>query len=238
MRPPRIVLQRPQSGENIGCIVRLCANFGIQELCLVSPSRDWREAAARPASMCREQLARVQVVASLDLALADRTHVFGFSARAGRDRPVLPLRELATTLPGGAARVALLFGNEESGLAAEEIVPCSALYRIEAPGLSSFNLSHAVALALWECSRPRAAPDEAGERDEARRRWTVEDRRRIAARARTVLQSLGYRTHDPHFEGALERLVIGGALEARDGRILDRVLTHLAWVRENGVPGT
>lgn len=61
-----------------------------------------------------------------------------------------------------------------------------------------------------------------------------EERLRLAERARSTLGAWRFRIDDPHFDGALERLVYEPALEKRDARVLDRVLRHLEWLKEEG----
>ncbi|MFQ5503683.1 MAG: RNA methyltransferase [Planctomycetota bacterium] len=232
MIPPRIVLARPGIGENIGFVVRLLANFELDELVLADPAAGFERGAARTASMCPERLARVRVVGDAASALLDTSHVFGFSARGGRERELLPLAELgalASGIPRGA-RVAFLFGNEESGLTSEETGYCHRLLTIPLPGLGSLNLSHAVALVLYEYFRAgqAAAPD-------SRHRFaSTGEKQRLAEQARATLGTWAFAVDDPHFEGSVRRLLFGNPIQARDTRILHRILRHLDYVRNHG----
>ena len=263
MNALRIVLVRPQLGENIGFVVRLCANFDVDDLVLVSPRVAWREGAERTASMCRERLEDVRVL-ELDEALAECTHVFGLTARHGRERSTAPLHmlgelcrtagcgpqrhddqapesgELAATVArdeGEATRCALVFGSEDRGLEAEEVARCTQLVRLALPGLSSLNLSHAVALALHEFFRASEIPEGAGpavEHSESHAWATHAERRRLAERARDCLRAWRFRVDDPHLDGALERLVETAQLQTRDARVLARIIRHLEWLDEQG----
>lgn len=154
--PLRIVLARPQLGENIGFVLRLCANHDVDDVVLVAPRENWRAGAERTASMCTDRIEGLRVEADLEAALADRQHIFGLTARVGRERRPLAVEALGA-LAGECddARVALLFGNEESGLDSRETACCTQLVRIDRPGLSSLNLSHAVAIT---CTNGRADP--------------------------------------------------------------------------------
>lgn len=232
---PAVVLVRPQSGENIGLVVRLCANFGLEAPRLVAPEPGWEREAARTATMCRELLARTRLYESLAQAAADCEELIGFTARAGKDREVVPLDQaFASDSPTRARTTALVFGNERTGLDEEECSFCTGLVHIPVPGLTSLNLSHAVAIALQAWFRPGPTADAVAAPE---RTTTLDERERFAGSVRTTLAQLGYRVEDPHLEGALRRLVRGARLERRDLRILHKILTHLEWVRRHGLPG-
>jgi tRNA C32,U32 (ribose-2'-O)-methylase TrmJ len=53
------------------------------------------------------------------------------------------------------------------------------------------------------------------------------ERERLVAHARETLTRIGYRVEDPHFEGALQRILRSQALQSRDARIVHKVLKHL-----------
>ncbi|MEZ5989026.1 MAG: RNA methyltransferase [Planctomycetota bacterium] len=228
--PPRIVLARPRTGENVGLIARLCANFGIDELVLVDPAPGWRDGARRTASMCPEVVARVRILSALEEAVADCLHVHGFTARCGRDRPV---RDLLSLGPGDRPRErpwALVFGNEESGLSAAETRCCTALHTIRTFGLPSLNLSHAVAITLshWSLAESQARNRPGSPRALVDRQGSL----LLADHLRRSLSAWGFQIDDPHLEGCLDRLLGTRLIETRDARVLHRILTHLEWVRD------
>jgi tRNA/rRNA methyltransferase len=70
-----------------------------------------------------------------------------------------PLPEVATRLEGMGGRVALVFGREDFGLSNEDVEICDLLCTIPTfPSYRSMNLSHAIAVALYDItreSRPR-----------------------------------------------------------------------------------
>lgn len=234
---PRLVLARPRIGENIGFVVRLQANFQVAELCIVDPMEGWRQGAERTAAMCLEPLAEARILPDLGAALQDCTHVFGFTARSGSDRQVRDLHEhLRDALPSVAEpgatagqKLAFVFGNEESGLSSNEAACCTRLFTIPLPGLSSLNLSHAVAIVLAEWNRHRHATA-----DSVPGRHPLinhQDRQLLAARTRERLTSLGFAVDDPHFDGMLRRLIESAEIETRDARILHKILKHLDWLQ-------
>lgn len=236
---PRLVLARPRIGENIGFVVRLQANFLVDELCIIDPMEGWRRGAVRTAAMCLERLAEARILPDLGAALRDCTHVFGFTARSGSDRQVQDLHEhLFDALPrvadpqtAAGQKLAFVFGNEESGLSSAEVAHCTRLFTIPLPGLDSLNLSHAVAIVLAEWNRHRyeTEPSTPG----CHPLIDHQGRQLLAARIREGLASLDYAVDDPHFDGMLRRLVESAEIETRDARILHKILKHLDWLQSS-----
>lgn len=233
---PRIVLLEPQQPGNLGFLARLMANFGLRDWWSVR-GVPWRGSEAeRTGTMAKEELEALRETGSLQEALADRSHLVGFSARSGFRRDPIPLHELRQAVAewGAEARPALLFGREDHGLTTEECERCTLLVRIPVPGLQSLNLSHAVALALHEWFRGDFAlpPVEVGEAREGLGRWSeVEDKIRLARKAVAALREAGFREPDAELGGALRR-VLAQPLERRDQRLLERILRHVEWLKE------
>jgi len=229
MSDRRIVLCSPKSGENVGFVVRLCANFGIEDLVLVEPTQGWRHGARKTACMCSELLARTRVVANLGTALADRTKVFGFTARAGRDREVRDASELATRVTAGD-KTAWVFGNEESGLSGEETSLCTELYRIQIPGMQSLNLSHAVALAIFASFSAKSA--EAARPEKPHPLLGSAGKARLLERTKRIVGRSGFPVDDFQFVPSVKRLLFSREIQTRDARTLHRLLTHAAYLMD------
>jgi TrmH family RNA methyltransferase len=153
--------------ENLGSVARLLENFGVvTALTLTAPrvARDDHRALV-VGRAARARLETARVVATLDEAVAECAFVVGFSARRGSERPGVSLRALAATLAerAPAGGIALVFGPEDTGLSSEDVDRCDLVANIDTPGpLASFNLSQAVALALWELAGATALPAAAG----------------------------------------------------------------------------
>ena len=233
---PRLVLARPRIGENIGSIARLQANFGLRELCIVAPMDGWREGADRTASMCRPRLAEARILHDLVSALEDCNHIWGFTARSGSDRLVedllLGLEPALQQACQPGQRIAFVFGNEESGLSNEETALCTRLFTLRLPGLSSLNLSQAVAIVLAQWRRFVA--HEAPQPTAGHGRHPLLDlagKQLLAGSIRDRLGALGFAVDDPHFDGMLERMVESAEIETRDARILHKILRHLEWLQ-------
>jgi len=148
------VLSRASHPGNIGSAARAMKTMGFADLALVQPRYFPDPDATMMAAGADDVLANAQVHGTLEGALADCTLAVGFSAR-GRDLSHAPeaLRDAAGAILSAASegRVALVFGNETSGLSNEELMRCQRLVHIPAnPGYSSLNLAAAVQVACYE----------------------------------------------------------------------------------------
>src|SRR5919106_1125538 len=76
VKPPVIVLVRPQLGENIGKSARAMLNFGLTELRLVSPRDGWPNPSAGPAASGADVvLERARVFDTVAEAVGDCAHI-------------------------------------------------------------------------------------------------------------------------------------------------------------------
>lgn len=155
----RVVLSRPSHPGNIGAAARAMKTMGFDDLALVEPRHFPDPDATAMAAGAADLLARARVCSTLEAALQDCELAVGFSARA-RDlsHPVEPLRECAPGILAAAGPVALVFGNETSGLSNDELSRCQRLCSIPAnPAYSSLNLAAAVQVACYELATAAAA---------------------------------------------------------------------------------
>ena len=175
----RLVLVSTSHPGNIGAAARAMKTMGFDELVLVAPRHFPDPDATAMAAGAQDVLAAARGVDTLDAALAGSTLAAGFSAR-GRElsHPPVALREAASELVALSAQgtVALVFGNETSGLTNDELLRCQRLVRIPAnPAYPSLNLAAAVMVACYELaatagshSIPAAAAGEPATSDDVR----------------------------------------------------------------------
>jgi tRNA/rRNA methyltransferase len=159
--PLRIVLSRPSHPGNIGAAARAMKTMGFEDLAIVAPRHFPDPDATAMAAGATDVLAAARVFAALEGALADCTLAAGFSAR-GRELSHAPvaMREAAPALATASreGRVALVFGNETSGLTNEELALCQRLVSIPAnPAYGSLNLAAAVQVACYELATVEGA---------------------------------------------------------------------------------
>lgn len=152
----RIVLCRPAGPRNVGAIVRAALNFGPADIVVVSP--------ARPSLLIHPDFdqmshggedarARIRVVDTIEEALEGCHHVVAFTARARKKQIRVNWRDRAPELTeigdDEEETLALVFGNEESGLTREEAAAAQEIAHLRtAPAHTSLNLAQAVTVVL------------------------------------------------------------------------------------------
>lgn len=156
MNPVSIVLVRPRDPNNIGACARAMGNFGLSDLRVVDPYEPvWRESVS--AVGVNDIMQQAKRCATLDEALQDATFSMASTAIKNREIkqeivPLPALNERLQAVPEG--RVALVFGNEKSGLSGEDIERCEVVLNIPtASKQPSINLAQAVILTCYELSR-------------------------------------------------------------------------------------
>lgn len=164
MDSPTLVLVAPQDIVNIASAVRICRNFGITDLRLVTPAifDPWRiEGIAHNTG---ELVDTIRIFDTLDAAVEDCGLVVGLTAR-GRTakrqllRPRAAAREIVDSLPSAPA--AMVAGREDKGLSNAELDRCHLLVTIPtSPDYPSLNLAQAVALMSYETWLARGGEDQ------------------------------------------------------------------------------
>ena len=167
--PPIIVLVRPQLGQNIGKAARAMLNFGLTELRLVAPRDGWPNPDAGPAASGADVvLEGAQVFDGVAEAVADCSTIYASTVRR-RDliMPVVDPESMAGAIASSAARSAILFGPERSGLETEDVAIANHIVTVPInPEFGSLNLAQAVILLAYEWSKQKALsqpPAKAGE---------------------------------------------------------------------------
>ncbi|MFK8081751.1 MAG: RNA methyltransferase [Granulosicoccus sp.] len=157
---------------NLGAAARAMKTMGFSQLRLVDTCSHLSDEALARSSGANDVLKQAQSFDSLKEAIADCHIVIGTSARARQLAvPLKSCREIAGELgelvssPGAQYhRVAMVFGQERSGLSNESLDLCTRLLRIPCnPDFSSLNLGSAVQVVAYELSQgvvsvPQGAP--------------------------------------------------------------------------------
>lgn len=161
----RFVLARTSHPGNIGSAARAIRTMGFDRLHLVAPHRYPDPEADALAAGAPGVLERAPVHGELVEGLAGCNLILGMSARRrGVTLPELSPREAAGKVWEAAQagqQVALLFGNESSGLDNEELARCHAMVRIPSvEDYSSLNLAQAVQVMAYELRLQSLAPEE------------------------------------------------------------------------------
>lgn len=224
-----IILVDTKTPANIGATARCMMNMGLRRLLLVAPRKPVDSEAYKLAAGADEVLEKAIVFPRLSDAIAGHGLVVGASRHAGKRRKnIVTPRELAEhAFPLLANnKVAVVFGNEVSGLEIPDIALCHEVVAIPASdAFPSLNLSHAamvVAYELFRKSREAASPS-------SFELAPAEDLEHFYAHLRRTLREIGF-TSDDNEERMLFSLrqVFGRArLDSRDVSILQGILSSV-----------
>lgn len=238
----RIVMVETSHPGNIGSAARAMKTMGLTRLTLVEPKCHPGAEARALASGADDVLRAIAIADSLEEALADC--VFAVAATA-RPRDLSPTRLDAR---GAAAQVAemsalgpvaLVFGNETSGLSNDHVRRCNlAAYIPVNPEYSSLNLAAAVQVFAYELrmvagtltNLPDRRQDVAATQDEIER---------LFSHAEVALAAIGF--FDPanpkRLFPRLRRLAGRARLEREEVDILRGMLAFAAQARQGPVDG-
>ncbi len=227
-----VVLVEPRFPGNVGSVARAMANFGFDWLLLVRPCLLDHAEGRQMALAAWPIVEQAEVHDNLAAALAPFHHAVATTCRGGSlRRDPEPPRSLAARLvrvPVGE-RVALVFGPEDRGLTNEELSLCQGVSMVPtSPSFSSMNISHAVALFLWELSALSGdMPDRAGETPRADSRSLEGMYRHIEK----VLLATGFlhRDNPQRIMRVLRRIFGRAGLDEREVRVIRGIVRQLAW---------
>lgn len=228
----RIVLVRPTHPGNVGATARAMKNMSLHHLYLVAPEDFPSADATDRAAGADDVLENAMICASLDEALKDCHLVIGTSARQRRiEWPSLDPESCAHRLVEGAQQgpVALLFGQERTGLLNAELDRCHFVVTIPADrNYSSLNLACAVQILAYEIHRVRLSESSANQADTREGRpVSDEDMQGLYRHMEEVLQLIGFL--DPanprRLMRRLMRLFNRAVLDHNEMNILRGILT-------------
>lgn len=150
----RIVLVNPSHAGNIGAVARAMKNMGLSDLYLVNPKNFPDDHANARSAGADDLLEKAVVTEKLDEAIADSILVIGTSTRSRRlSWPTLNPEECASKILRKSCDgiIAIVFGNERTGLSNEELDKCQFFVTIPTdPNFSSLNLAAAVQIITYE----------------------------------------------------------------------------------------
>jgi len=229
----RIVLCRPAGPRNVGSILRAALNFGPAEIVITSP--------ARPSLLVHPDFtlmshggedarALIRVVDTIEEALEGCHHAVAFTARVRKKQARVDWRQRAPELqPLGDSSdetLALVFGNEETGMTAEEVAPCQEIAHLRtAPAHTSLNLSQAVCVVLYSLF----TGEEVHQREPAPKRVDARQREFLKQKLKAVLAGDVARTDSAaeDITAMIDRVFSRAPLEPRDARAWHLVLRAL-----------
>lgn len=244
-----VVLHRPIYPRNIGMCARAMGNLGLDQpgqLHIIAPRCDWTSSmvlhqAHQGATHSGDILRTAVLHPSLESFLS--THGSGtriaFSAREGTGKRIQDFADLLRDIrsePGGShplfdpkLATQLHFGTEDDGLTLEELEPMNFICRLPSTNrIPSFNLSHAVLIALYIYKAELGITNTPVEKSvEMPAEMTVGAKLEYPKRAiREWLEALGFDLNSRRvsIETSLNRILLSHCPSAEDVRLLEKVL--------------
>ena len=150
-----VILVEPSGPINVGSVARLCENFCVQELRLISPKCDYlAQEAKKMAVRGLRVLEKAKVYEDLNSALLDCSIIIATCGR--KEHGDIPLKSNKDALKWAQKSdreetIALVFGREDRGLSNEELLKANKVISLNtSEDYPSLNLSHAVAIVLHQ----------------------------------------------------------------------------------------
>ena len=154
-RTLKVVLVEPAGPINVGSVARLCENFNVHELRLVSPRCDHLDQEAKKMAVRGIKiLEKAKVYKDLNSAVADCSRILATCGR--KEHGEIPLNSNKDALSWALKSereetIALVFGREDRGLSNEELLKANKVISLNTnENYPSLNLSHAVAIILHQ----------------------------------------------------------------------------------------
>ena len=150
-----VILVEPAGPINVGSVARLCENFKVHELRLVSPKCDYlAHESIKMAVKGVKILEKSKVYEDLNSALSDCTRIIATCGRKEHGEIPLYSNKDALSWSRRSERketIALVFGREDRGLSNEELLKANKVISLNtSKDYPSLNLSHAVAIVLHQ----------------------------------------------------------------------------------------
>lgn len=149
-----VVLYQPQDLVNIALVVRAMRNFGLTRLRVVEPAEFSAYRILGIAHDTDDIVERIEIVDSIEEALADQSRNVALTARRRASRQAWFEPHSAAERYVGmddAERVALVFGREDRGLPNDALDLCDEAICIPTnPDHTSLNLGHAAVILFYE----------------------------------------------------------------------------------------
>ena len=155
----KVVLVEPNGPINVGSIARLCSNFAVNELRIVSPQCDiFSLGAKRMALKGQTYIENCKNFNSIEKAIFDCDLVLATCGRIDLSKDIeCESPEMISKWISSFKEInnlAILFGREDRGLTNSELLFAHKIFNIKtSQNYPSLNLSHAVAIILYELNK-------------------------------------------------------------------------------------
>ena len=155
----KVILVEPNGPLNVGSVARLCSNFEVDELRIVSPKCDiFSLEAKKMALKGRKFLDNCKIFYNLENAIFDCDLVLATCGRIDvrKDSFFESSEDIFNWTKSfkNIKNLAIIFGRENSGLSNDELLLANKTFNIPtSKDNPSLNLSHAVSIALYELNK-------------------------------------------------------------------------------------
>ena len=155
----KIILVEPNGPLNVGSIARLCSNFEVEELRIVSPKCDIYSLEAKKMALKGQKfLEQCKIFSNLEKAIIDCDLVLASSGRIDvrKDSYLESFEDILdwTISFKKINNLAIIFGREDRGLTNKELLLANKIFNIPTSSNNpSLNLSHAVSIVLHELNK-------------------------------------------------------------------------------------
>jgi len=155
----KLILVEPKGPLNVGSVARLCSNFEVDELRIVSPKCDIFSLDAKKMALKGQKfLDNCKIFYNLENAIFDCDLVLASCGRidVNKDSFFESSEDVFnwTTSFKKINNLAIIFGREDSGLTNDELLLANKTFNIPTSiNNPSLNLSHAVSISLYELKK-------------------------------------------------------------------------------------
>ncbi len=155
----KVILVEPNGPLNVGSVARLCSNFEVDELRIVSPKCEILSLDAKKMALKGQKfLDNCRIFNNLENAIFDCDLVLASSGRIDVSKDLFfESSEDVFNWTKSFKKInnlAIIFGRENSGLTNDELLLANKTFNIPTSmNNPSLNLSHAVSIALYELKK-------------------------------------------------------------------------------------
>ena len=155
----KVILVEPNGPLNVGSVARLCSNFEVEELRIVSPRCDiFSFEAKKMALKGQKYLDQCKIFYNLESAIHDCDLVIASCGRinVSKDSLFESSEDIFNWIFSFKKinNLAILFGREDRGLTNKELLLANKTFNIPtSKNNPSLNLSHAVSIVLYELNK-------------------------------------------------------------------------------------
>lgn len=239
--PCTIVLCLPEESRNIGSVCRAMKNMDCHDLRIVGEKEGYSEKQVRTLALHAADIWESAQffepsIDGLKAAIADCTIAAGTTRRMGKKRKSWGMtpEQFAGYINRTAERnVAVVFGNERTGLTDEQLDCCSLAVNIPSSNaFPSLNLSHAVQIVVYSLFREYDA------RSRGYQPITVERTNALVSSISTSIDQIGLfkKAGRDDNEIFLSDILTRAGLSEREAQRLEKLIRKVAYIKTGYCP--